>query len=366
MNNSVRRKSRVETGPTVSKIRRTQRRPFKAALLRGHPFSVDAAELLRRKFLHLAAGAVALPVASHGAWAQAYPARPVRLIVGYPAGGASDIFARLIGQWLSERLGQSFVIENRAGASGTIAVDSVVRARPDGYTLLLSGTPDVYNENLFPDIRFNYIRDISPVASIALNPLVMEVNPSFPAKTVPEFIDYAKAKPGKINFASSGIGTTPHLYGELFKMMTGVTMVHVPYRGDLPAITDLLAGQVQVYFGSLTASIEYVKAGNLRALAVTSTTRSPGLPDIAAMGEFLPGLEANAWFGIGAPKNTPAGIIDKLNRDINAALGDPRIKARFAHLGAVVFPSSTAEFAKLISADTEKWLKVIRAANIKL
>jgi tripartite-type tricarboxylate transporter receptor subunit TctC len=311
-------------------------------------------------------GAAALPATSHLARAQTYPTRPVRLIVGYPAGGVTDIFARLIGQWLSERLGQSFVIENRAGASGTIAVDLVARARPDGYTLLLSASNDAYNENLYPGIKFNYIRDIAPVASIALISYVMEVNPSFPARTIPEFIDFAKGNPGKINFASSGVGSPAHLCGELFSMMTGVKMVHVPYRGDIPAITDLLAGQVQVYFGSLPASIEYVKAGNLRALAVTSTARSQALPDIPAVGEFVPGFEAIGWFGVCAPKNTPAGIIDKLNHDINAALGDPGIKARFADLGAVVFPGSTAEFVKLVAAYAENWVKVIRTLNIKL
>jgi tripartite-type tricarboxylate transporter receptor subunit TctC len=323
-------------------------------------------KLSRRQFLHLAAGAAAIPSGSRIARAQTYPTRPVRIIVGYPAGGVSDIFARLIGQWLSERLGQSFVIENRPGASGTLAVDAVVRAAPDGHALLLTASNDAYNENLYPDLRFNYIRDLSPVASIALTPLVMEVNPSFPAKTVPEFIAYAKTNPGKLNMGSGGIGTPEHVAGELFKMIAGVNMVHVPYRGAAPAITDLLAGQVQVYFGTLPASIEYVRAGNLRALAVTSAIRSLALPDIPVVGEFLPGYEAISWYGVGAPKNTPAAIIEKLNREINAALADPRIKSRTDDLGAVVFPGSTAEFAKLIAADAAKWVKVIRAANIKL
>ena len=333
-------------------IRNTERR-----LVTQHP---------RRRILSLVGGVVGLPAVSQFAWAQGYPSRPVRIIVGYPAGGVTDIFARLIGQWLSERLGQSFVIENRAGASGTIAVDAVARARPDGYTLLLSASNDAYNENLYPDIKFNYIRDIAPVASLALVSYVMEVNPSFPARTVPEFIDYAKGNPGKINFATTGVGSPAHLCGELFNMITGVKMVNVPYRGDIPAITDLIAGQVQVFFGTLPSSIEYVKAGNLRALAVTSIARSPALPDIPAVGEFLPGFEAIGWFGVCAPKNTPAGIIDKLNRDINAALGDPGIKARFADLGAVMFPGSTAEFVKYVAAYTEKWVKVIRTLNIKL
>jgi tripartite-type tricarboxylate transporter receptor subunit TctC len=333
-------------------IRNTERR-----LVTQHP---------RRRIMSLAAGAVGLPAVSRFAWAQGYPSRPVRIIVGYPAGGVTDIFARLIGQWLSERLGQSFVIENRVGASGTIAVDAVARARPDGYTLLLSGAPDAYNESLYNCLKFNYIRDIAPVASLAFVSYVMEVNPSFPARTVPEFIDYAKGNPGKVNFATTGVGSPAHLCGELFNMMTGVKMVNVPYRGDIPAITDLIAGQVQVFFGTLPSSIEYVKAGNLRALAVTSIARSPALPDIPAVGEFLPGFEAIGWFGVCAPKNTPAGIIDKLNRDINAALGDPGIKARFADLGAVMFPGSTAEFVKYVAAYTEKWVKVIRTLNIKL
>ena len=320
----------------------------------------------RRQFLHVAAGAIALPTLSHIVRAQTYPTRPVRIIVGYPAGGVSDIYARLIGQWMSERLGQSFVIENRPGVGATIAVDAVVRAAPDGYTLLLTASNDSYNENLYPNLRFKYIRDISPVASIALAPLVMEVNRSFPAKTVPEFINYAMANPGKINFGSAGVGTAQHLCGELFKMMTGIDMFHVPYRGDAPAITDLLAGQVQVYFGNLPSSIEHIRAGGLRALAVTSATRSQALPDVPAVSEFVPGYEAIAWFGVGAPKKTPAGIIDKLNRDINAALADPKMTAHIADLGGVVFPGSTTEFANLIAADTEKWIKVIRAANIKV
>ena len=320
----------------------------------------------RKQLLHLAAGAATLAAAPRVARAQAYPTRPVRIMVGYPAGGVSDIFARLVGQWLSERLGQSFVIENRPGAGGTIAVDLVARSTPDGYTLLLSAANDAYNEYLYPDLRFNYTRDIAPVASIALVPLVMEVNPSFPAKTVPEFINYARVNPGKINFASAGVGTGQHLCGVLFNMITGIDMFHVAYRGDIQAVTDLLARHVEVYFGQLPASIEHVRAGRLRGLAVTSAERIPGLSDIPTLGEFLPGFEYSGWFGIAAPRNTPAPIIEKLNREINAALADPRMKSRITDLGPVVFPTSTAEFAKLIAADTEKWVKVIRAANIKL
>ena len=320
----------------------------------------------RRQLLHLAAGAAMLAAAPRVARAQTYPTRPVRIMVGYPAGGVSDIFARLVGQWLSERLGQSFVIENRPGAGGTIAVDLVARSTPDGYTLLLSAANDAYNEYLYPDLRFNYTRDIAPVASIALVPLVMEVNPSFPAKTVPEFINYARVNPGKINFASAGVGTGQHLCGVLFNMITGIDMFHVAYRGDIQAVTDLLARHVEVYFGQLPASIEYLRAGRLRGLAVTSAERIPGLTDIPTLGEFLPGFEYSGWFGIGAPGNTPVAIIEKLNREINAALADPRMKSRIADLGPVAFPTSTAEFAKLIAADTEKWVKVIREANIKL
>jgi tripartite-type tricarboxylate transporter receptor subunit TctC len=290
----------------------------------------------------------------------------VRLIVGYPAGGVADICARLIGQRLSERLGQSFVVENRPGASGAIAVDSVVRAAPDGYTLLLTAGNDSYTENLYPNLRFNYIRDIAPVASIALTPLVMEVNPSFPLKTAPELINYAKANPGKLNYASAGAGTLQHLCGELFKMMTSIDMFHVPYRGDAPALTDLLAGQVQVYFGAMPSSLEFIRDGRLRPLAVTTSTRSEALPDIPAVSEFLPGFEASILFGIGAPKTTSAEIIDKLNRDINSVLTDPKMKARIADLGSVVFPGSTTEYAKRIGVEKEKWAKVIRAANIKV
>ena len=321
--------------------------------------------LPRRQFLHLAAGAAALPAVSRFAWAQTYPSRPVRMIVGFAAGGATDILARLIGQWLSERLGQPFVIENRPGAGSNIATEAVVRAPPDGYTLLLVGSPNAINATLYDKLNFNFIRDIAPVASIIRGALVMVVHPSVPAKTVPEFIAYAKANPGKINMASGGIGGITHIAGELFKMMAGVDMVHVPYRGVAPALTDLLGGQVQVIFANLAPSIEYIRAGKLRALAVTTATRSEALPDIPTVGEFVPGYEASSWFGVGAPKNTPAEIVDKLNKEINAGLADPKIKARLADLGGTVLGGSPADFGKLIAEETEKWGKVIRAANIK-
>jgi tripartite-type tricarboxylate transporter receptor subunit TctC len=317
----------------------------------------------RRQFLHLAAGAVALPAASRIARAQAYPTRPVRIIVGFAAGGGNDITARLMGQWLSERLGQQFVIENRPGAGGNIATEAVVRAPPDGYALLVFSASAATNAALYD--KLNLIRDIVPVAGIFVVPDVMVLNPSVPAKTLSEFIAYAKGNPGKISMASGGMGTLSHLSGELLKMMTGVNIVHVPYRGQTPALTDLLAGQVQVLFNSPPASIEYIKAGRLCALAVTTATRSEMLPGIPTVGEFVPGYEASHWFGIGAPKNTPAEIVDKLNKEINAALADPNMKARLAELGGMVLVGSPADFGKLIAADTEKWSKVIRAANIK-
>jgi tripartite-type tricarboxylate transporter receptor subunit TctC len=334
-------------------------------MLHGRPFRVNATKLLRRRFLHLAAGAATLPAVSRIAWAQTYPARPVRIVAGYPAGGTADIYARLIGQWLSERLRQPFIIENRPGASGTIAADSVVRAPPDGYTLLLASSDNAYNATLYDNLNFNFIRDITPVASIALTPGVMEVNPLFPAKSVPEFIVYAKANPGKINFASPGNGTPPHVCGELFKMMSNVNMVHVPYRGAAPAVADLLGGHVQVMFDVMPSSIEHIRAGKLRALAVTTTMRLEVLPDVPTVSDFLPGFEAIIWSGVGAPKNTPAEIVDKLNREINAGLADPKLKARLADLGAEVLAGSPAQFAKLIADDTEKWGKVIRAAHIR-
>ena len=322
-------------------------------------------KLPRRHFLHLAAGAAALPAVSRVARAQAYPTRPVRIIVPFAPAGSADIVARLIGQWLSERLGQPFVIENRPGAGTNIGTEAVVRAPADGYTLLLVGSSSAINATLYDKLTFNFIRDIAPVASIIRQPNVMLVNPSVPAKTVPEFIAYAKADPGKINMASAGNGSSSHVFGELFKMMAGVNIVHVPYRGGAPALTDLLAGQVQATFVPVPASIEYVRAGKLRALAVTTTTRSDALPDIPTVGDFVRGYEASGFVGLGAPKNTPAEIIEKLNKEINAALADPKIKARLADLGGTVLPGSPAEFGKLVADETEKWGKVIRAANIK-
>jgi tripartite-type tricarboxylate transporter receptor subunit TctC len=322
-------------------------------------------KLPRRRFLHLTAGAAALPAVSRFAWAQAYPTRPVRLIVPFAAGGSTDITARLMGQWLSERLGQPFVTENRPGAGINIGTEAVVRAPPDGYTLLLVGPPSAINATLYDKLNFNFIRDIAPVAGVIRVPNVMVVNPSVPAKTVPEFIAYAKTNPRKVNMASSGNGTSPHVAGELFKLMSGVDLVHVPYRGGAPALTDLIAGQVQVYFATTPASIEYIRAGTLRALAVTTAARSEALPDVPTVGEFVPGYEASGWFGVGAPKSTPAEIIDKLNREINAGLADAKIKERLVDLGGTVLALSPAEFGKLIADETEKWGKVIRATNIK-
>jgi tripartite-type tricarboxylate transporter receptor subunit TctC len=322
-------------------------------------------KLPRRRFLHLAAGAAALPALSRIARAQTYPSRPVRWVVPFPPGGVTDIVARLMGQWLSERLGQPFVIENRPGAGGNIGAEAVVKAAPDGYTLYLSSSPNAISATLYDNLNFNFIRDIAPVASISISPLVMEVNPSVPAKTVPEFVAYAKANSGKLNMASNGNGTTSHLAGELFKMMTGINMLHVPYRGAAPALTDLIGGQVQVKFDVMASSIEHIRAGKLRALAVTTATRSEALPDVPNVGEFLPGFEASAWQGVGVPKNTPTEIVDRLNKEMNAALADPKIKARLADLGSSVFSSSPADFGRFIAAETEKWGKVIRTANIK-
>jgi tripartite-type tricarboxylate transporter receptor subunit TctC len=322
-------------------------------------------KLSRHQFLYLAAGTAALPAASRIARAQTYPSRPVRIIVGFAAGSAFDILARLIGQRLSERLGQPFIIENRPGAGGNIGTEAAVRARPDGYTFLITGSPDAINATLYDKLNFNFIRDIAPVAGIARAPNVMVVHPSFPAKTVPEFIAYAKANPGRISMASAGIGSATHMSGELFKMMAGVNMVHVPYRGQASALTDLLGGQVQVDFATMPPSIEYVRAGKLRALAVTSAMRSEALPDLPIMGEFLPGYEASLVTGLAVPRNTPAEIIDKLNKEINAALADPTIKAHLADLGGTALAGSPADFGKLIADETDKWRKVIRAGNIK-
>jgi len=318
----------------------------------------------RRKFLHLAACAVALPALSRIASAQSYPARPVRLIVGFPAGGTSDIGARLMARWLSDRLGQPFIVENRPGAGTNIATEAVVRSPADGYTLLAATSTNDINATLYK-LNFNFIRDIAMVAGITRSPLVLEVHPAVPVKTILEFVAYAKANPGKINLASYGTGTISQVAGELFKMQTGVDMLHVPYRGSAPLVTDLLGGQVQAAFDNLPASIEHIRAGKLRALAVTTASRSEALPEIPTVGEFLPGFEASAWGGVGAPKKTPADIIDKLNKEINAGLADPKIKAQIANLGAMVFTGSPADLERLVADETEKWGKVIRAANIK-
>ena len=320
----------------------------------------------RRQFLHLAAGAAACPAVSRIARAQTYPSRPVRFVVGFAPAGGNDIVARLIGQWLSQRLGQTFIIENRPGAATNIATEAVVNAPPDGYTLLLAGTPNATNATLYGSLRFNFIRDITPVAGIAGGPLVLVVNPSVPATTVPEFVAYAKANPGKINMASSGIGGGSHLAGELFKMMTGVNLIHVPYRGNGPALTDLLGGQVDVLFPTLASSIEYIRTGKLRGLAVTAAMRSEALPDLPTVGESVRGYEMSVWYGAGVPKGTPAEVIDKLNREINAGLADPKMKAQFADLGNTPLTFSPAGFGKFIAEETDKWAKVIRAANIKV
>jgi tripartite-type tricarboxylate transporter receptor subunit TctC len=320
----------------------------------------------RRQFLHLAAGAASLPALSRTARAQTYPTKPVVIVVGFTAGGSTDILARLIGQWLSERLGQPFQIENRTGAASNIAAGAVVNARPDGYTLLMAGQTNPVNTTLYDKLNFTFHRDIAPVAGVMSAPQDIDVNASSSIKTLPEFIAYAKANPGRINFGSGGVGTPQHVAGELFKMMTGVNMIHVPYRGGAPAVTDLLGGQLQVMFDILSESIEYIRAGRLRPLAVTTATRFPALPDVPTVSEFVPGYEATAWWGVGAPKNTPADIIDKLNREINAGLADPKIGARFADLGGTAMGGSPADFGKLIADETEKWGKVVRAANMKV
>jgi tripartite-type tricarboxylate transporter receptor subunit TctC len=317
----------------------------------------------RRRFLHLAAAAASLVAVSHVARARSYPSRPVRLIVGFPAGGVGDISSRLIGQWLSDRLGQPFVIENRPGAAGNIAIEAVVKAPPDGYTLLHVSTTNAVNAALYD--KLNFRRDIAPIAGIIRVPLVMVVNPSVPAKTVSELIAYAKANPGRINMASAGNGSTAHVTGELFKMMTNVEMVHVPYRGSAPAVTDLVGGQVQVMFDPLSSSLEHIKAGKLRALAVTTLTRWETLPDLPTVGDVVPGFEASAWQGVAAPKNVPAEIVELLNKEINTALADPQMAARLSAAGGAVLRGSSADFAKLINEDIEKWATVIRAANIK-
>ena len=319
----------------------------------------------RRRFLRLAAGAAVLPTASRVARADNYPTRPIRWIVGFGAGTSVDIFARLIGQFLSERLGQPLVIENRPGAGGNIATEAVVRAAPDGYTLLDITSPNVWNATIYDNLSYNFIRDIAPIAGTVRGLGVMEVLPSFPAKTVPEFIEYAKANPGKISFASSGVGTPQHLYGELFKMMAGIEMTHVPYRGSPQSLTGLFGGETQVIFDTLATSIEHIKAGRLRALAVTSATRSEQLPDVPTVGEFLSGYEATTWQGLGAPKGTPVKIVERLSREASAAIADPTLKSRIENLGYATFPILTAELTGFIADDTGKWAKVIRAANIK-
>ena len=322
-------------------------------------------KLVRRQFLRLAGAAVAAPALSSLAVAQAFPARPVRIIVGFGAGGSPDINARLMAQWLSERLGQQFIIENRPGAGGNIAAEAALRAPADGYTLLWVAAANAVSATLYDKLNFDFVRDIAPVASIIHGPQVMEVNPSFPAKTVPEFIAHAKANPGKINMASTGSGNLSHLSGELFKMMTGVDMLHVPYRGAAPALNDLLGGQVHVMFDAMPSSIAHIRAGRLRALAVTTATRWEGLPDVPTVGDFVPGFETSVWSGLGAPRNTPAEIVDRLNKEINAGLADPQIKARLADLGSTPFPGSPADFAKLIADETEKWAKVVKFSGIK-
>jgi tripartite-type tricarboxylate transporter receptor subunit TctC len=323
-------------------------------------------KLPRRLFLQLAAGAAALPAASLIASAQAYPQRPVRLIVPFASGGASDILARLIGQWLSERLGQPFVVELRPGAGGNVGTEAVVNAPPDGHTLLMvNAAPSAINATLYDKLSFNFLRDIAPVGGVVRTPLVLQVNPGFAPKTVPELIAYAKARPGMINMASAGNGTPPHVAGELFKMMAGIDIVHVPYRGGGPALVDLLGGQVQMMFGVITSSVEYIRAGKLRALAVSTAMRAEALPDLPTVGDFLPGYEASDWYGICAPKGTPAEIVGRLNAEINAGLADPRLKARLAELGGTPLPGSPAAFGKLIADETEKWGKVVRTAHMK-
>ena len=322
-------------------------------------------KLARRTFLHLAVGAAALPAVSRVATAQGYPSRPVRLVVGFAAGSTTDILARLMGQWLSERLGQQFIIENRPGAAGNIAAEAVVKAPADGYMLLMVPPAAAINATLYDKLPFNFLSDMAPVAGVVRVPNVVEVNPSVPVKTVPELVDHAKRNPGALSFASAGIGTASHMAGELFKVMTGVNMVHVAYRGDGPAMTDLIGGQVQVGFATMTASIQHIRADRLRALAVTTATRSQALPDIPTVADFIPGYEAGSWFGIAAPKDTPAAIVDALNRETNAGLADPKIMERLADMGGMVLAGSPADFGKLIADETAKWAKVIKVAGIK-
>jgi tripartite-type tricarboxylate transporter receptor subunit TctC len=322
-------------------------------------------KLPRRTFLHVAAGAAALPALSRFVWGQSYPSRPVRILVGFAPGGGTDIMARLIGQWLSERLGQQFVVENRPGAGTNIATETLVNAAPDGYTLLMAGLPNASNATFYEGLKFIFIRDTVPVAGLSREAFIIEVNPSVPVKTVPELIAYTKANPGKVNMASGGVGSGNQIFGELFKMMAGVSFVHVPYRGAGPALVDLLGGQVQLMFASVSSSIEYVRSGRLRALAVTTAARLPALPDVPPVAEFLAGYEASFFLGLVAPRNTPPVIVDKLNKESNAALADPAIKARFAELGVTALPGSPADFGKVIADETEKWANVIKFAGIK-
>jgi tripartite-type tricarboxylate transporter receptor subunit TctC len=326
--------------------------------------SVDTCRFPRRQVLCLAAAAIPF-TASWLARADSYPSRPVRIIVGYAAGGAPDILARLIGRWLSDRLGQPFVIENKPGANGGIAIATVIKAPADGHTLLLVALPDAVNATLFQNLNYSFVRDITPVAATSRDPDVMLVNPRFPAKSVPEFIAYAKANPGKINMASPGVGSSPHLAGELFKFMTGIDMTHVAYRGSAPALADLLGGQVQVFFAPISASLAYVRAGELRALAVTTAARVDALRDIPTVADFVPGFEVSGWFGIGAPKDIPTAIVDRLNTEINAGLNDPAMKARLADLGSSAFVISPSNFGRFIVDETKKWADVIKFANIK-
>jgi tripartite-type tricarboxylate transporter receptor subunit TctC len=321
--------------------------------------------LRRRQVLHLAVGAAALPTVSRFAAAQAWPSRPVTLVVGFAPGGAADIVARLIGQWLAERLGQPFIIENRLGASSNIATEAVVRAVPDGHTVLVVTSSNAVNAAMYDKLSFNFARDIVPVAGVVRAPNFMVLSPTVPAQTVPDFIAYAKANPGKVNFASGGVGTSVHMYGELFRIMAGIDMIHVPYRGEAAGLADLLGGQMQVMFPTATGSIEYIRAGRLRVLAVTTSGRSDDLPHVPTVGEFLPGYEASGWTGLGAPRNTPVDIIEKLNMAFNAALADPKIRTRLADLSSVPIPLSSADFSKLIAEETDKWGKVVRTANIK-
>jgi tripartite-type tricarboxylate transporter receptor subunit TctC len=322
-------------------------------------------KIQRRRFLHLMVASASLPAIPRVARAQSYPTRPVTIVVGFAAGGAFDITARLIGQFLSERLGQPFVIENRPGAGSNVATEAVVRARADGYTLLLVGVPAAINATLYGKLNYNFIRDITPVAAITRVPLVMVVNPSLQAKTVPEFIAYAKSNPGKVDMASAGNGSTPHMAGELFKTTAGVDMTHVPYRGGAPALTDLLGGQVQVYFAPLPEVIQYIVGGKLRALAVTTNARAGVLPDIPAMTNFVPGYDASAWYGLAAPSKTPVEVVEKLNNEINVGLASAEFKARLADLGGTPLPGSPTDFGKLIAAETEKWAGVIKSSGTK-